>query len=125
MWKSRGVCEISKRCGTGGKPAFGFPPVPQRGISTALFLARFRSVRESVATRKFVTNEAVFRHGSLCGRARCGAHSVAPENFELVQRLVPMLHHLPFRRSVAQRQVEQFHRTLFIRKRAPVLDDFS
>src|ERR1700730_11768242 len=27
---------ISKRCGNSGKPAFGFPLFPQRGISTAL-----------------------------------------------------------------------------------------
>jgi hypothetical protein len=47
---------------------------------------------------------------------------VAPKDFELVQRRLPMLHRFPFRAYILQRQKQQLQRRFLARKRSPVLD---
>src|ERR1700694_5897132 len=51
------------------------------------------------------------------------ADAVAPQNLKMVQSLLPMLHRLPFRNHVLQRQIEQLQRRFLAGKRTTVLND--
>ena len=111
MWESRVVGEISKRCGTGGKPLFGFPRVPWRVISTALRLRPLLSRWRAAVDRSLVSVAGI--------SGRCSHRDpqpIAPQNLELVQRLAPVLYALPFRGGIAERQVQQLDGALFIRE---------
>jgi hypothetical protein len=60
----------------------------------------------------------------LAGIAHRRTNAVSPAHFELIQRTLPMLHDLPFRAGVAQGQVQQLQRRLFVRERTAILNDF-
>jgi len=57
----------------------------------------------------------------LNSRAQGRSDPISPEDFKLIQRLLPLLDRLPFLAYIAQRQKKQVQGRVFTRKRAACL----
>ena len=65
------------------------------------------------------------RSGGRSGLCAWQRNSPGPEDRKAVQRVLPVLNRLPLLGDIAQRQIEQFARRLFVGKRAACLDHLA